>query len=106
MTSVYIPPENSIYSTNDPFTDIQVELNSLSSVFTNLCLFGDWNCRTKLLSEFISVDSELAEGDMQPIYDEFCSEMKMFDRTSIMKYRSNKDVGVNNDGYRFITLVI
>jgi len=44
---VYLPPENSSYAPDDPFTLLQNEIDSHTKFFEKICLFGDFNCRTK-----------------------------------------------------------
>jgi len=39
--TVYIPPENSSYATDDPFLEIQLELNDFLKKHTHVCIFGD-----------------------------------------------------------------
>jgi hypothetical protein len=40
-----VPPENSIYTVEDPFAELQAELDTLSNKYEHICLFGDWNSR-------------------------------------------------------------
>ena len=43
---VYIPPENSIYCTGDPFSEMENEFLNYSANYENICLVGDFNART------------------------------------------------------------
>ena len=38
---IYIPPENTRYSSKHPFNEIQIELDSLDSNFGHFLLFGE-----------------------------------------------------------------
>lgn len=40
---IYIPPEYSDFSVEDPFLEIQDDLNTFSRKFDTICLFGDFN---------------------------------------------------------------
>lgn len=42
---VYIPPENSKYSSPDCFLEIEQELLTVSKNCNNICLVGDYNAR-------------------------------------------------------------
>ena len=54
---IYVPPENSIYAVQDPFLEIQREIDSFSNKHNNFCIFGD--ARTKLLKDYIEVDNDI-----------------------------------------------
>ena len=43
---VYIPPENSIYCTGDPFSEMENKILNYSANYENICLVGDFNART------------------------------------------------------------
>ena len=49
---VYIPPENSKYSSKDAFDEIEEDLLSLLGSINNYALIGDFNARTKTLDDF------------------------------------------------------
>ena len=56
---VYIPPENTRYSCNDPYIEIQNELISLCPDSQCCLLFGDFNSRTGKLNEYVETDNSL-----------------------------------------------
>ena len=58
---VYIPPYGTRYSVEDPFFEIENELRSLSENYNYIAMFGDYNSRTKNLSDRIMIDSFLFE---------------------------------------------
>jgi len=43
----YISPQGSVYADDDPFSCIQTDIDRLSKKYNYLCMFGDWNSRTK-----------------------------------------------------------
>jgi hypothetical protein len=100
---IYVPPETSAYSHEDPYANIQRELDSFLQRYSSLCLFGDFNSRTRLLKDYIQVDRELFEtNNSDSVFNEFTEEMLCFQNTNICIERSNNDKSVNNYGYKFI----
>ncbi|KAL4234936.1 hypothetical protein ACF0H5_006578 [Mactra antiquata] len=101
---LYIPPENSIYSIEDPFADIQKFLNLNSNKCLHVCIFGDLNSGTGCLLDFIHADEDfLCNQNMTDIYNEYESEMFMFeDAPNISLNRKNDDKSTNNYGHRLI----
>lgn len=78
---VYMPPEYSDFSVVDPFAEIQAELNVFSDKFSSICLFGDWNARTKTLKDYFDVDYDMFhEIDLDDLYYEFQQEINTFDK--------------------------
>ena len=64
---VYIPPENTKYTSNESFTEIETEMLSLSNKYDcYTSLIGDMNAKTKLLEDVTVPDDSLFE-----ILDEF-----------------------------------
>ena len=58
---IYISPENTRYSMNDPFSEIQLELDVLKCDCSNFLFFGDFNARTGHQNEFIEGDNFLLQ---------------------------------------------
>ena len=54
---IYIPPEQTIYSVEDPFSEIENELNQFKDKYCNIVLLGDFNARTENRKDFIQIDS-------------------------------------------------
>jgi hypothetical protein len=64
---VYIPPENTKYTSNESFTETETEMLSLSNKYDcYTSLIGDMNAKTKLLEDVTVPDDSLFE-----ILDEF-----------------------------------
>ncbi|MES9881062.1 MAG: reverse transcriptase domain-containing protein [Sedimenticola sp.] len=101
---VYIPPESSVYASDDPYQEIEQELHSFSDKYSQVLLFGDLNSRTKTLCDYIHVDNYIFEHVNAPeINSEFNLEMSHFENsTTVMLDRANHDTCVNNYGYKLI----
>ena len=54
--SVYIPPENTKYSSTDAFREIEEEFLNFSISNKYICLTGDFNSRTSSDLDFITTD--------------------------------------------------
>jgi exonuclease III len=99
---VYVPPENSEFSVNDPFYDIQNDINRLSNNYSGICLFGDWNCRTKTLSDVVDVDYSLFhENGLDDLFLELQETQNRFNE-NVRLLRKNADKNCNNYGYKFV----
>jgi len=106
---VYIPPENTKYTSNESFTEIETEMLSLSNNYDcYTSLIGDMNAKTKLLEDVTVTDDSLFE-----ILDEFDNQSLipyMYDyQNLILKgislIRKSDDLSPpNNYGYRLIDL--
>lgn len=100
---VYIPPENSPYAANDPFNEIQTELNNFADKYNSFYLFGDFNARTKQLDDFIFIDEGLmSELGSENIISEYHTDLQNFENSFVKVSRINMDKSFNNYGYRFI----
>ena len=53
---LYVPPENSAYSVNDPYSEIKEEIDSVNDRYSHYLLFGDLNSRPKEKTDFIAVN--------------------------------------------------
>ena len=100
---VYVPPENSVFSIDDPFEEIQNELNSYTDKYSSICIFGDWNARTKDFQDYITADFDiLHENNLDDLFYEFENELSNFDNSHVHKNRINCDSSCNTYGYKFI----
>ena len=89
---VYIPPEYTKYSSADPFTEIQNELDSFKHNFSQVLLFGDFNARTGKLNEFVTPDSFLLdELHLEALQAEYDDEISIFERNNICTGRTTQD---------------
>ena len=58
---VYIPPYHSKYAHNDPYLEMQNEINKYMLNSQNIILFGDFNSRTSSLDDFVICDSFICD---------------------------------------------
>lgn len=101
---VYIPPENSDYAAEDPYGEIEEETNRLSVNCSSVLMLGDFNSRTRHLSDYIMPDHAVFENTNQSeIFEELQAELSYFENNNrFVLHRQNSDAGVNNYGYRMI----
>ncbi len=103
--SVYIPPENSPYSTIDAFTELEDDIISKFYSEESILLLGDFNAKTSNKSDLIDTDNQENEDidsqeyiQSRPINDILCSNNVNIDRKSMD--RNN----CNNYGYRLLEM--
>ncbi|MCW4343354.1 MAG: reverse transcriptase family protein, partial [Candidatus Thiodiazotropha endolucinida] len=102
---VYIPPENSDYAVEAPFSEIEEELQRFSGNCSSVLLLGDTNSRPRNLPDYILPDRDIfMHNDLGEIYDDVQTEMSAFSRNNlhVTLHRQNPDGGINNYGYRLI----
>ncbi|CAG2247210.1 unnamed protein product [Mytilus edulis] len=58
---LYIPPEFSKYSSDEAFTEVEEELLKFSKNTEKVALVGDFNSRTRKLSDIVEIDEHLFE---------------------------------------------
>ena len=58
---IYIPPESTRYSSHDPFTEIQNQLDEFKGNYGHFILFVDFNARTGTQNEFVEADDFLLD---------------------------------------------
>jgi hypothetical protein len=69
---IYIPPENSLYSSDECFNEIETELcNSLTNDYT-IALIGDFNSRTKNKDDYVKPDDNLDVFDDRELQNYMC----------------------------------
>ncbi|WAR15016.1 hypothetical protein MAR_005121, partial [Mya arenaria] len=59
--AIYIPPEGSPYSSIEIFDQIESDIVDFRSEGLLVCMIGDFNARSGLLSDFISVDQHISD---------------------------------------------
>ena len=59
----YIPPENSRFFKRDIFEQIDLDIVNFHTnlSYTELCIMGDFNAKTKNLQDFVEIDNRLGE---------------------------------------------
>ena len=99
---VYIPPENTRYSSADCFTDIEQELMNFSKTSEHVCLLGDFNSRTGKLKDYVYLDNFLANHNKLDEETRLSLEDVNILLESNILHRENIDIHCNNYGYKFI----
>ena len=62
LGAVYIPPEGSPYSSVSIFDKLEQHIiNFCANENTYTCLMGDFNAKSRLLSDFITIDDEISD---------------------------------------------
>ena len=104
---VYIPPENSKYSDNEVFDEIENEHMLFKSEQTYSALVGDFNARTSILPDYIVPNDDLVHILNIDNIDELHNFMYEFEKLNFYKIpleRCSEDNGrCNSHGYRLLT---
>ena len=99
---VYIRPENSEYSVENPFGETEEELQRFSCTCASVLLLGDSNSHTRKLQDFVLPDPDIfRRNDMSDLYDDPQSDILYFEE-NVTLHRQKPDSGINNYGYRLI----
>ena len=98
---VYLPPENTRYSSADCFTDIEQELMNFSKTSENVCLLGD-KSRTGRLKDYVYLDNFLANHNNLDEETRLSSEDVNILLESNILHSENIDIHCNNYGCKFI----
>jgi hypothetical protein len=101
---VYVPPENSHYSSLGMFDILEEEY---LSIHTNesVCVIGDFNSRTKDLTDLIGMDPDLLESlDLADYVKAKLEEEKMLEELGFDLKRVSQDPVSNNYGYRLLEM--
>ena len=100
---VYIPPENSLYSNIDMFTEIEDII-----VDTNLqvCLLGDFNAHTKNVNEYVDIDNHILNACNIANDDQnLINKLHILEECNVSPVRYSKDNGkIDHYGKRLLNL--
>ena len=88
----------------DPYGEIEEEMNRLSVNCSSVLMLGNFNSRTRNLSDYIMPDHVVFDNTNQSeIFEELQAELSYFENNDrFMLHRQNSDAGVNNYGYRMV----
>ena len=102
---VYIPPEGSCYSDVTIFDEIEHDLTSLRNAVTYVCLFGDFNSRTKNNPDYVQLDDIVMEnvGLEQNIRQDLLNE-NVLEELGFTLQRYSQDDKLNNYGNLLLSL--
>ncbi|VDI04680.1 Hypothetical predicted protein [Mytilus galloprovincialis] len=100
---VYIPPENSLYSNIDMFTEIEDII-----VDTNLqvCLLGDFDAHTKNVNEYVDIDNHILNACNIANDDQnLINKLHILEECNVSPVRYSKDNGkIDHYGKRLLNL--
>ena len=100
---VYIPPHGSKYASTDPYLEIQEELFRFCGDSKHILLFGDFNSRSKDLSDFTNFDDFISEFyGTQDLLEENAKSLDCFECCNIPLNRKSADKVVNSYGYNLL----
>ena len=100
---MYIPPENSPYSTIDAFTEIEDDLISKFYREESILLIGDFNAKTSNKSDLI--DHDVHENEVLDSHDYVGNISDVLYNNNINISRKSDDKNIcNNYGYRLLEM--
>ena len=70
LSAIYIPPINSVYSKNDDFELLEEYINNLQPSNNNIILMGDFNAKTKNLTDFLILNENDELSQLDGIFDQ------------------------------------
>ncbi|CAG2238348.1 unnamed protein product [Mytilus edulis] len=107
MGCMYLPPENTKYTSNEAFTEVEIEMIELVNKYNGQPLIvGDLNAKTKLLDDVVIPDDSLFDilDDFED--DSFVSYLYDYQNlcdSNVSLKRCSEDSSVpNNYGYKLI----
>ena len=70
LSAIYIPPINSLYSKNDDFELLEEYINNLQLSNNNIILMGDFNAKTKNLTDYLILNENDELSQLDGIFDQ------------------------------------
>ena len=105
--SCYIPPENSPYSSQDAFIEIENELIDYFHSESCIMLLGDFNAKTKTMNDLLDMNEQTLDiaDDIDVFYD-LCTDIQttMLQCNMNIERTSRDESNCNNHGHRLIDL--
>ena len=95
---IYIPPENTRYTSDDAISEIELEFLKFNENTDYVCLVGDFNSRTAKLLDVYEV-----EESNEFIYTNEFYDVYILDDLDIPRLRNNPDDIVNTYGRKLIS---
>ena len=100
---VYIPPQGSKYSSDDPYLEIQQELFRYCLDSKHVLLMGDFNSRVKNLPDFVQIDKYMCDVyGLHDLYEENTNILNILEVNNISLNRHSADNSVNSYGYNLL----
>ena len=101
---VYIPPENSDYSNISMFETMEEDFIKVHNEEL-VCFMGDFNARTKDLSDLLGMDADILDSlELDDHLKEKILEENILDELGFSLNRNSQDKNVNNYGFRLVEL--
>ena len=105
---IYIPPEQSRYSSDEAFNELEDELITFSKNYKHVSLVGDFNSKTSTLDDFIVPDEDLINVLDFDDSDEFLQELYDFENlnrygVSLKRFSEDKN-RPNKYGHKLIEM--
>lgn len=103
--AIYKPPYRSKYAHEDPYLEIQLEIDRVCSDRKNILLCGDWNSRTSTLDDYTYVDQFMTD-----LFGNFASTSENSEildclyRNNVPIRRQNPDKTTNAYGHKMLEL--
>ena len=97
---IYIPPENSLYSSDECFNEIETEMCNLLTNDCTIALIGDFNSRTKNKDDYVKPDDNLLQllyvFDDQELQNYMC-DFETLENQNVPLQRISLDIANPND---------
>ena len=102
-----MPPENSVYAVESPYSEIEEELRHLidSNNCASVIMLGDYNSRVRIMPDFMLPDSDIFQyNGLKETCAELRNDLCYFEQNLrfVSLQRQNPDGSMNNYGYRLI----
>ena len=100
---IYIPPYHSKYAHNDPYLELQNEIDKYAINSSNIILFGDFNSRTSSLDDFVICDNFICDiQGNDELYMENEDVFNCFEQCDIPLLRKTSDHTTNFYGPQMV----
>ena len=101
---LYIPPENSAFSSLSLFDDLENIVLNFSSQFDDcsFCIFGDLNAKTGNLNDFVHLDRYVIQDNVDDITLQDISQNSLVELGFPLEHFSKDTRNCDNYGYRLL----
>lgn len=100
---VYIPPYRSKFAHEDPYLELQAEIDKYMLESKNILLFGDFNSRTSSNEDYIKCDQFICDlQGNEELFMENANILNYFDSYDVALQRNSADLAVNFYGQQLL----
>ena len=100
---MYIPPVNSKYASDDPYSELQREVLRYCPNSNQIILLGDFNSRSGEKPDYVFLDELISEHcGLDELVDENNAIVNSFSINNVPLHRVNADKVVNSYGTQMI----